>query len=209
MVAASALPVGLVVVALALAGILGAIVPTGVYLYVEPRGRRQWAVPGDTSRTRRAPLLVRFTAWASFFLGQAALPWLLLPVAAAVLVQLQIRLGAGGPTALGITALLGMAALAQALFAARLLPLGVRLLVGDVGVAPRARRLGGVSAVILAGALGAGAAMYVLPGLVHPVLRATLAWALVRPIVAFALASLVHAFLLHRCARWLALRGRP
>ena len=101
---------GLAWAALLLAGLLGAILPTCLYVYVEPRGRRQWAVAGDAPSTRRAPRLVRFTAWLGFVLAQLALPLLLVPVTCGGLLYVQIRLGALSPTALGATAALGLAA---------------------------------------------------------------------------------------------------
>lgn len=34
---------------------LVSLLPTGLFLYVEPRGRKLWAREGDTPATRRAP----------------------------------------------------------------------------------------------------------------------------------------------------------
>ncbi len=56
------LPTGLTITAGVLAFLFAAILPTCLYLYVEPRGRRQWATAGDDPKKRRAPILVRFTA---------------------------------------------------------------------------------------------------------------------------------------------------
>ncbi len=160
---------------------------------------------GDTPSTRRAPWLVRATAWSSFALGQMALPWLLVPVACAALMWLQVKLAVGRPTSLGITALLGVLALVQAVSALRLLPLGVRLLARDArvvaGAAARGRRSAILQIVVLAAALGLGWAMQTMPFLVHPVLRATLVWTLVRPIVVFGGLGLLHALLLTQSAR--------
>jgi len=205
MEAAFALPTGLIVVALALAGLLGAIVPTCLYLYVEPRGRRGWAVAGDTPSTRRAPLLVRLTAWMSFAVGQVALPWLLVPAACVALVLLQLKLGVARPIGLGVTGALGAVALLQAILAVRLFPLGVRLLARDPRVceaaAATARWSVIVQGAILVGVFGLGWAMQTVPSLVHPVLRATLVWTIVRPIVAYAALGLLHALMLDRSAR--------
>ena len=49
-----ALPPAVIAVAAVLGVIFAAIFPTALYLYVEPRGRRQWAVAGDNADTRRA-----------------------------------------------------------------------------------------------------------------------------------------------------------
>ena len=54
-----ALPPAVIAVAAVLGAILAAIIPTALYLYVEPRGRRQWAVAGDNADTRRFSAGVR------------------------------------------------------------------------------------------------------------------------------------------------------
>ena len=142
---------------LALGGLLGAILPTCLYVYVEPRGRAQWATAGDSPSTRRAPLLVRLTAWLSFAVAQMALPLLLVPVTCGGLLYVQIRLGALSPVGLGMTGALGLAALVQAALAFRLLPLGVRLLARSAGEVRRvtsvARLQGLVHAAVLGGSL--------------------------------------------------------
>jgi hypothetical protein len=201
-------PAGLAWAALLLAGLLGAILPTCLYVYVEPRGRRQWAVAGDAPSSRRAPRLVRFTAWLGFVLSQLALPLLLVPVTCGGLLYVQIRLGALSPTALGATAALGLAALVQSVVALRHVPLGVRLLARHAGEGKRAGGLARFHALVhgavLAGALSLGWAMSAIPGFVRPVLRHTLEWTAVRPVAAYALVCLLHAWLLARCGRMLA-----
>lgn len=208
MEAAFSPPLGLTVTAAALAALLVAILPTCLYLYVEPRGRRQWAALGDSPAARKAPALVRLTAWLSFAVGQLAIPWLVIPVSCAVLLYLQTKLGVGRPTGLGITVAVGVAALLQALLALRLLPLGVRLLSHDAKAfakaSSRARSNGTLSATVLGGGLLLSWAMTTIPNFVHPWLRAALVWTALRPVMAYAAVCLVHALLLARCARALA-----
>src|ERR1700722_5349812 len=148
-------PAGLVAAAAVLGALFAAVLPTCLYLYVEPRGRLQWAAAGDNAATRRAPGLVRATAWLSFLVGQLAVPWLLVPAGCAALVYLQTKLGAARPIGLGVTVSPGFAALVQSLLALRLVPLGVRLLSRDARTAARAsagaRSQGLASAVILGG----------------------------------------------------------
>lgn len=201
-------PTGLTVTAALLAALLAAIVPTCLYLYVEPRGRRQWAVAGDTAARRKAPLGVRFTAWLSFAIGQLALPWLLVPATCAALLYLQTKLGVGRPLGLGITLAVGLAALVQSFLALRLIPLGVRLLSRDARACAaargRARWNGTVSAAVLGGGVLLSWAMTTIPNFVHPWLRAALVWTALRPVMAYAAVCLVHALLLGRCAAMLA-----
>jgi hypothetical protein len=214
---AFALPMGLVVVAAVLGTGLAAILPTCLYLYVEPRGRRQWAAAGEASSARKAPFVVRAAAWLSFAVGQLALPWLLVPVACAGLLYLQAKLGVLRPVGLAVTVAVGAAAIAQTLVAIRLLPLGVRLLSRDAKlcagagcaaaaspILTRARWNAAVSAAVLAGCVTLSWAMSAIPGLVHPWLRAALGWAALRPVMAYAAVCLLHATLLGRCARALA-----
>jgi hypothetical protein len=172
---------------------------------VEPRGRVQWATAGDTPGQRRAPLVVRITAWLSFVVGQLALPWLLVPAACAVLLYLQTKLGAGRPIGLTVTVTVGLAALVQSLLALRLLPLGVRLLAHDARAATQAaagaRTHGLVSAVVLGGCVVLSWALATVPSFVHPWLRVALVWGALRPVMAYAALCLFHAALLGRCAR--------
>src|SRR5271166_5548019 len=109
--------VGIAIAAGGLAALLGAILPTCLYLYVEPRGRRQWAAEGDTLGKRSAPGIVRLTAWLSFAIGQLALPWLIVPGVCAVLLYLQTKLGIVRPIGLAATVGIGAAALLQAVMA--------------------------------------------------------------------------------------------
>jgi hypothetical protein len=200
-------PAGLLVAAALLGALFAAILPTCLYLYVEPRSRRQWATAGDTPSTRRAPWLVRVTAWLGFVVGQLAFPWLLVPALCGTLAYLQIKAGIGRPLGLGlaVTVLVGLAALAQSLLAMRLIPLGVRLLSRDARGADRATahaRLNTLtSVVILGGSILLSWAVATIPGFVHPWLRVALLWAALRPVMAYAAACLVHAWLLGRCAR--------
>ena len=198
-------PAGLLIVAAVLAGLLGAIVPTCLYLYVEPRGRRQWATAGDTPSKRRAPALVRLTAWLSFLVGQLAIPSLLVPATCAFLLYLQLRLGVARPVGLAVTGALGLAALVQAMLGLLQWPLGVRLLARDGNTceraAARARWNAMFSLAILGGAIALGWALTTMPSLVHPVLRHALAWTALRPVVGYSALSLVHALLLGRCAQ--------
>jgi len=199
---AVSLPAGLGIAAVVLGGLLAAILPTCLYVYVEPRGRRMWAAQGDTAATRKAPLLVRLTAWLSFAIGQTAIPLLLVPVACGALLYVQIRLGALSPVGLGVTGAIGLAALVQAVLAVRLVPMGVRLLARNAREGQRAasiaRMHGFVHGVALAGALSLGWAMRTIPGLVRPVLRHALEWTALRPVAIFAVVCLLHALLLGR-----------
>jgi hypothetical protein len=199
------LPLGLTITAGALAFLFAAILPTCLYLYVEPRGRRQWATAGDDPKKRRAPILVRFTAWLSFVVGQLAIPWLLVPAVCTVLVVLQLKLGVARPFGLGVTAAIGVAALLQSLLSLRLIPLGVRLLSRDAKTAKRAsggaRWNGMLSAVVLGGSLLLSWAIATIPGFVHPWLRVALVWTALRPVMIYAALCLGQALLLGQCAR--------
>jgi len=201
-------PLGLTITAAVLAFLFAAILPTCLYLYVEPRGRRQWATAGDNPATRRAPVLVRVTAWLSFVVGQLAIPWLLVPAVCAVLVFLQTKLGVARPLGLGVTVAVGVAALLQSLLSLRLIPLGVRLLSRDSKTAKRAsagaRWNAMVSVVVLGGCLLLSWAIATIPGFVHPWLRVALVWTALRPVMVYAGLCLAHALLLGRCARALA-----
>jgi hypothetical protein len=201
-------PIGVTVTAAVLGALLFALVPTCLYLYVEPRGRRQWAAAGDSAASRKAPGLVRLAAWLSFGIGQLAIPWLLVPVGCAVLVFLQTKLGLARPAGLATTAAIGAMGLVQSILAVRLIPLGVRLLVRDTRACARARgraRANGLaSAIVLGGCVALSWAMATIPGFVHPWLRAALVWGALRPVMVYAAACLLHAVLLGRCARALA-----
>jgi hypothetical protein len=202
------LPLSVLVAAASVGAVLAAILPTCLYLYVEPRGRRQWASGNEAARARKAPALVRLTAWLSFAIGQLAIPWLLVPVACAGLLYVQAKLGVLRPVGLGVTVAVGLAGLVQTVLAVRLLPLGVRLLARDaklvrvVGATARANGL--ASAALLAGGLTLSWAMTALPSFVHPWLRVALAWTALRPVMAYAAVCLLHAMLLGRCDRALA-----
>jgi hypothetical protein len=195
------LTLGIVTAGLALASLL----PTCLFLYVEPRGRKLWARGGDSPSTRRAPVLVRATAWMSFLLGQLAIPWLLIPVLCGVLLYLQGRLGIWKPVAMASTATAGVLALVQAAVAIRMLPLGVRLLMRDERacalVGARARFGAIANASVLGGAVALGWAMGNVPRFVHPWLGTALDWAVLRPEMIYGGACLVHALVLGQCAR--------
>lgn len=201
-------PTGIVVIAVVLSAVLIAVIPTCLYLYVEPRGRRSWAAANDAGVKRRAPPLVRWTAWLSFAVGQLALPWLLVPGACAVLVYLQAKLGVGRGFGWVATVFAGTMAIAQFLLALRLLPLGVRLLARDASLVTRvahlARRNAMANAMLAGLALAMSFAMASAPGLVHPWLRAVLSWTALRPVIAYAALGLVHALMLGQCGRFLA-----
>lgn len=187
-----------------LVALLAAILPTCLYLYVEPRGRLHWGVTGDTPKSRRAPAVVRLSAWLSFAVGQLAFLWLLVPAWCGLLLYLQMKLGFGRTFSVGLTAAAGVAALLQAVLALRLLPLGVRLLARDAKAcaraADRARLQATASALFLVGAAAASWAVAAIPGLVHPWVGATLQWTALRPVMAYAAVCLVHGLLLGRCA---------
>ncbi|HTB76863.1 MAG TPA: hypothetical protein VK762_26640 [Polyangiaceae bacterium] len=184
---------------------LASLLPTGLFLYVEPRGRNLWAKAGDSPSTRRAPALVRVTSWMSFLLGQVAIPWLLLPAVCAAFLYLQARLGIWKPVAMASTATAGVLALVQAALAIPLIPLGVRLLMRDAGACDRAASRARFVAMTNAGILGAVVAlewaMVNVPRFVHPWLGTALDWAVLRPEMMFGGACLAHALLLGRSAR--------
>jgi hypothetical protein len=191
--------------------LVAAIGPTCLYLYVEPRGRKHWARAGDSSATRRASLLVRVTAWLGFFLGQMALVWVVVPAACVALFYVQTKVGAGRPVGLTVTIACGIVAAAQAALAIGFVPLGVRLLVRDARLtASRAARRSAIgSAFVLAACALMSWSLKGIPGLVHPWLAAALGWAAIRPTMAYAVACLLHAGLLERCALVVADARRP
>jgi hypothetical protein len=196
------------VVAGVLFGLLAAILPTCLYLYVEPRGRLRWGVPGDSPTTRRAPLLVRSTAWLSFAVGQLSLPWLVVPAWCAGLLWLQAKLGVALPIGIVATFSLGSMALIQSLLGFRLLPLGVRILAPDQHLRERIDRIAktnGVAGALLMGAVALLSwGMTAAPSLVHPWLHAILVWSALRPVLVYATVFLLHALMLGRCAAVLA-----
>jgi hypothetical protein len=181
------------------------LLPTCLYLYVEPRGRAMWAREGEAAAKRRAPALVRVSAWLSFVIGQLAIPWLAVPIACGVLLYLQAKLGIWKPVGMAATAAVGVMALVQALLSLRLLPLGVRLLMRDAKACARAGARAQFAAVANASVLGTTAAlgwvMAHVPGLVHPWLATALGWAGVRPVLAYGVLCLVHSLVLTQCAR--------
>jgi hypothetical protein len=192
---------GIATAALALLSVL----PTCLFLYVEPRGRKLWAREGESPSTRRAPGLVRATAWMSFLLGQLAIPWLVIPVVCGALLYLQARLGIWKPVAMASTATAGVLALLQTVLAIRLIPLGVRLLMrnadGCAQAIGRARFAAIANASLLGGAATLGWAMANVPRFVHPWLGTALDWAVLRPEMVYGGACLLHALVLGQCAR--------
>jgi hypothetical protein len=192
---------GIATAALALLSVL----PTCLFLYVEPRGRKLWAREGDSPSTRRAPALVRATAWMSFLLGQLAIPWLVIPVVCGALLYLQARLGIWKPVAMASTATAGVLALFQTVLAIRLIPLGVRLLMrnadGCAQAIRRARFAAIANASVLGGAAALGWAMANVPRFVNPWLGTALDWAVLRPEMVYGGACLLHALVLGQCAR--------
>ena len=196
-----AIPPALVAGAVAVGAVLVGLLPTCLYLYVEPRSRVQW---GDKAGPRRAPAVACVAAWSSFFVGQLAAPCLLVPVACVGLAYVQIQLGVARPVGLVATAALGALALVQAVLAVGLIPAGVRLLMNDARtfgrLKARARQRALASLAIGGTATALGWSMASLPGLVHPWLRAALVWTALRPVELFAALSLLQALLLWRAA---------
>jgi hypothetical protein len=173
-------------VLIALVGLLGTVIPSILFWYIEPRGRRQWGIEGDSAANRRAPFLVRATAWLSFFVGQLAVPWLIVPGVCTVLLYLQVKLGIVRPAGMAVTVGVGGAALLQALLAMRLWPLGVKLLMRDGHLCSTLARRSRTNAFVSLALLGAmsllGWAMFNVPHFVHPWLRPVLLWTAVRPV---------------------------
>lgn len=184
---------------------LVSLLPTFLFLYVEPRGRNAWAQEGDSPSTRRAPALVRAAAWMSFFLGQLAIPWLVFPIVCGVLLYTQARLGIWKPAAMASTAMAGVLALVQSALAVRLLPIGVRLLMRDAPrvalVGARAPAVAIANACVLGGAAALGWAMASAPSFVHPWLGVALDRAVLRPEIVYGGLCLIHAVVLGQCAR--------
>jgi hypothetical protein len=202
---------GLTVGAALVGVLLFAILPTCLYLYVEPRGRLRWATSGDTPAGRRAPRMVRATAWLSFALGQLGIPWLLVPLACVGIGYAQTKLGLGRPLGLGSVltlAAVASMALVESFLALRLFPLGVRLLARDasaLAVIGRRARTGVLAGMfVLVGCYLVRWAVSSVPGLIHPWLRVAFLWAALRPVMGYALACLLHSVWLGRCARALA-----
>jgi hypothetical protein len=187
------------------AALLLSIVPTALYLYVEPRSRLHWATGGDSPERRRAPWAIRVTAWLSFAVGQLAIPWLVVPVACGGLVYVQAKLGIARVPGVTATVALGAMALLEGFLAIRLIPLGIRLLMRDARASARilgrARTNATLSAAILGGSFVLGWGMAFVPGLVLPWLRVVLVWAALRPVQIYAAACLAHALLLGACGR--------
>jgi hypothetical protein len=191
------------IVAALLGVLIAGLLPTCLYLYVEPRGRLAWGTAAG--RNGRAPILVRVAAWASFALGQVAVPWLAIPALCIGFLVLQAKLGLVRPApALAIGSLAAMG-LVQATLAVRLIPLGVQLLMHSDRAWARlrviARTLGVAHGAVLAASALVGLGIGAVPGVVHPWLRVALDWAALRPVMACAAAGVLHALILDRCAR--------
>jgi hypothetical protein len=203
----SALVPTVTAIAIAVAALIATILPTCLYRYVEPRGRMSWGIVGDSPRSRRAPVLVRGTAWLSFAVGQIAVLWVLVPAGCAILLYLQARLGVGRPLGVAATLAVGAMALTQSVLAIRLLPIGVRLLARDARLPEQIEGLakwnGLASAIVLGLGVFLAWGMAAAPWLVHPWLRAALVWTALRPVIAYAGICLLHALLLGQCARLL------
>src|SRR4051812_30867932 len=126
----------------AVASILGLILfsifPTVTYLYVERRARPHW---GDLA-AKRAPGVVRATAWTSLALGQLGIVWLVFPVVCGGLVYALSRVGHGGTMGYGLILGLGALALIQAITALGLVPFGIRVLARSSTVRVKAKGLG-------------------------------------------------------------------
>lgn len=182
----------LAAVAAVLAFGLFSIVPTVTYLYVERRSRRHW-IDAASSR-KRAPMFVRGVAWWSLAIGQLGLPWLLVPATCGSVVFMLAKIGKATPSGTALLVTLGVAALAQAVFAFRLFPFAIRLLARDAKVkksgAGFALSFGAVQLL----ALGAAAATFLLfpsSGFLTPVVRMALKWCAIVPVAAFAGVGLV------------------
>ncbi len=192
---------------LAAAGVVmalgSAILPTCLYLYVEPRGRIHWAEAGDTPMSRRAPAIVRVAAWSSFAVAQLALVSALVPIACGILLYLQAKLGAMRSGGFFVTAATLGLSVGQIVASLRLLPFGVHLLVRNARTCARARSLARghalVSAAILASAGSFAGLMASLPRWIHPWLRTALEWSALWPLLAYAAVCLGHALLLGQC----------
>lgn len=192
------------VVAAALAFSFFAIVPTATYLYVEGRARRHWL---DAAKSRqRAPILVRAAAWWSLAVGQLAIPILSVPATCGGVVFMLAKLGKANVSGTALLVVLGVAALAQAVFAFRLFPFGIRLLARDAKLKAGGARFAASFGAVQALAFGAAALNYALlrvPGFLNPIVRTTIYYGAILPVAALAAVGLALAAVCARASKCL------
>jgi hypothetical protein len=175
------------------------IFPTVTYLYVEKRARPHW---GDVAG-KKAPAIVRATAWFSLALGQLGLIWLVLPVVCGGLVLALSRVGHGGAAGYTAIVLLGVLALVQSITSFGLVPFGIRVLARNSGVRAKARGISRVIGLVNVAALGMAATTYgmmLVRGILHPIIKVGLVYGVALPVSVFALVSLVLAGMMSSAA---------
>jgi hypothetical protein len=168
------------------------IFPTATYLYVEKRARPHWGDVGG----KRAPGIVRATAWASLALGQMGFLWLVLPVVCGGLVYALARVGHGGTAGYTAIVLLGVFALLQSITSFGLVPFGIRALARNSTMRAKAKGLARVIGLVNVAALGMAATTYgmmLVRGILHPIIKVGLVYGVALPVGVFALLSLVLA----------------
>jgi hypothetical protein len=176
------------------------IFPTVTYLYVEKRARPHWGdVPG-----KKAPGIVRATAWVSLALGQLGLVWLVLPVVCGGLVYGLSRIGHGGSTWYAAIVGLGVLALLQSITSLGLVPFGIRVLARNSGLRGKAKGLArGIGLANFAALAMAGATygMMLIRGGLNPIIKVGLVYGVALPVAAYAVFSLVLAGMMSKAAQ--------
>jgi hypothetical protein len=187
------------IVAAAVGLLFFAIFPTVTYLYVEKRARPHWGdVPG-----KKAPGIVRATAWFSLALGQLGLIWLVLPVVCGGLVFALSRVGHGNTAGYAAIILLGVNALLQSIISFGLIPFGIRVLARNSTVRAKARGLSRAIGLVNVAGLGMAATTYgmmLIRGFLHPIIKVGLVYGVALPVAVFSLLSLVLAGMMSSAA---------
>lgn len=172
------------------------LLPTSVYLYVERRARPHWGDVAD----KRAPLVVRATAWCSLALGQMCILWLAVPAAAAGILYVCMRIGHGSTLGYALVGALGVFGLLQSLASFGLFPFGIRVLARNSSMRARAKKVSAILALVNLGALASAALSYfgMYLRVFHPIVKISIVYGLALPVGVFALLSLLLAALMSR-----------
>jgi hypothetical protein len=187
-------------VLVAVAAVLGfglfALVPTITYLYVEKRSRKHWL--DAASGRKNAPIFVRVVAWWSLAIGQLALPWLLVPATCGTVLFTLAKLGKSSTSGTLLIGALGIAAIAQAIYALRLFPFAIRLLARDAKLRKRGTGFAisfGIVQLVALGAAGLTFTLLRVPGFLNPIVRMTVYYGAIIPVLVFSGIGLVIAAL--------------
>jgi hypothetical protein len=187
------------IVAAVLGLLFFSIFPTVTYLYVEKRARPHW---GDVAG-KKAPAVVRATAWASLALGQLGLIWLVLPVVCGGLVYGLARIGHGGTTWYAAIVALGVLALLQSITSFGLVPFGIRVLARNSSMREKAKTLsrgiGLANGAALAMA-GLTYGMMLIRGGLNPIIKVGLVYGVALPVALYAVLSLLLAGMMSAAA---------